>query len=397
VDQRDALAGIRVLEVGSLIAGPFAGRLLADFGAEVIKIESPVRADPFRDWGHGQVDGHALWWPVQSRNKKLVTLDLARGRDVFLKLVERSDIMVENFRPGTLERWDLGEKELTAVNPGLVLVRVSGYGQTGPQAGRPGFASVAEAASGLRSINGYPGQPPPRTGISLGDTVGALFATIGALIALLARGRDSQRRGQVVDVSLLEACVSLLESAIPEYDRLGTVRGPSGTRLDGIAPSNLYASRDGHWVVIAANTDGLFRALCQVMGRPGLADNPRFASHTARAQNQDAIDGIVASWAAGADRDQILTALDAAGVVCGPVNTIADVVADPQLLARQALVPHHDEEIGDLLAPGVVPRLSRTPGEVRWSGRWAPGADNDEVYRGLLGMDLEALREEGIV
>ena len=397
MDQRDALAGIRVLEVGSLIAGPFAGRLLADFGAEVIKVESPVRPDPFRDWGHGHVDGHALWWPVQSRNKKLVTLDLARGRDVFLRLVERSDVMVENFRPGTLERWNLGEKELTAVNPGLVLVRVSGYGQTGPHADRPGFASVAEAVSGLRSINGYPGQPPPRTGISLGDTVGALFAAIGALIALLARARDPARRGQVVDVSLLEACVSLLESAIPEYDRLGTVREPSGTRLDGIAPSNLYASRDSHWVVIAANTDRLFRALCQVMGSPALADDPRFATHAARARNQDAIDGIVASWAAGVDRGEILAALDAAGVVCGPVNTVADVVADPQLLARQALVTHHDEEIGDVLAPGVMPRLSRTPGEVRWSGRWALGADNDEIYRGLLGLDPEALREEGII
>lgn len=391
----NALNGIRVLEVGSLIAGPFAGRLLADFGAEVIKIESPSRPDPFRDWGQGRVDGHALWWPVQSRNKKLITLDLARGRDVFLKLVERSDVVLENLRPGTLERWNLGEKDLLAVNPGLVMVRVSGYGQTGPQASRPGFASVAEAASGLRSVNGYPGQAPPRTGISLGDTVGALFATIGTLLALVARGRDGQ--GQVVDVSLLEACVSLLESAIPEYDRLGTVRQPSGTRLDGIAPSNLYASRDGHWVIIAANSDPLFRSLCGAMGSPELADDRRFATHTARAASQDELDAIVAAWASSLDRDELLAALDEAGVVSGPVNTVADVVADPQLKARDALVPHHDELLGDLLAPGVVPRLSRTPGQVRWSGRWTPGAENEEIYGDLLGLDLGKLREERII
>lgn len=399
-EQVHALAGVRVLEIGSLIAGPFAGRLLADFGAEVIKIESPRRLDPFRDWGQGRVAGRSLWWPVQSRNKKLVTLDLVRGRELFLRLVERSDVVLENFRPGTLERWGLGEAELKAVNPGIVLVRVSGYGQTGPYAERPGFASVAEALSGMRSLNGYPGQPPPRTGLSLGDTLGAMFATIGTLLALIARDRDAGRRGQVVDVSLVESCLAMMESVIGEYDRLGAVRHPSGTRLDGIAPSNIYAGRDGRWVVIAANQDPLFRALCKAMGRPELADDPRFVTHVARGEHQDEIDAIVAAWAAELDADRIQAVLDEAGVVCGPVNTVAETVADPQVKARAAVVPHHDEEIGDVLGPGVVPRLSRTPGEVRWSGRWRPGADNDEIYGGLLGLpetEQRALRAEGVV
>lgn len=399
-EKMGALADLRVLEVGSLIAGPFAGRLLADFGAEVIKVESPGRPDPFRGWGRGHVDGHFLWWPVQSRNKKLVTLDLARGRELFLRLAERSDVVVENFRPGTLERWGLGEKELMAANPGLIMVRVSGYGQTGPTAQLPGFASVAEAMSGLRSLNGYPGEPPPRSGISLGDSLGALFATIGALVALLARDRDAERRGQVVDVSLLESCVAMMESAIGEYDRLGIIRQPSGTRLDGIAPSNIYASRDGHWVVIAANQDGLFRALCAAMGQPELMSDPRFTTHEARARHQDAIDQIVGDWVAGLDRAQVQAVLDRAGVVCGPLNTVAEVVADPQIRARDALVVHEDPAVGGVLGPGVVPRLSRTPGEVRWSGRWQPGADNEEIYGNLLELavaEIDALRADGII
>jgi formyl-CoA transferase len=337
---------------------------------------------------------------VQSRNKKLVTLDLGRGQDLFLRLVEHSDAVIENFRPGTLERWGLGYERLRDVNPGLVLVRISGDGQTGPRAARPGFASVAEARSGLRSLNGYQGQPPPRNGISLGDSLASLFATIGALAALLHRERSADGRGQVVDVSLTESCLALLESAIPEYDRLGLAREPMGSRLNGVPPSNIFRTRDDRWIVIAANHDTLFRRLCEAMGRPELADDARFATHVTRGERQDEIEEIVAEWARSHDASEIDEVLAAAGVACGPVNTIADVVADEHLHDRGAFVVQHDEEFGAFLGPGVVPQLSATPGSVRWSGRWTPGADNDEVFGDLLGLsgeERELLREGGVI
>ena len=395
-----ALSEVRVLEIGSLIAGPFAGRLLADFGADVIKIESPTRPDPFREWGQGKYQGRSLWWPVQSRNKKLITLDLRRGQDVFLRLVERSDLVIENFRPGTLESWGLGYDRLSEVNPGLILVRVSGYGQTGPHAQRGGFASVAEAVSGLRSLNGYPGQPPPRTGISLGDSLAGMFATIGGLTALLQRNASPDFRGQVVDVSLVESCLALLESSISEFDRLGVVREPTGSRLKDLAPSNIFRTADDRWIVIAANQDGLFRRLCEAMNRPELADDPRFATHDARAEHQEEIEAIVAEWAASATAEDIDTRLNAAGVVCGPVNTIADAVADEHLRSRDAFAIHRDSVLGDFLGPGVVPKLSGTPGAVRWSGNWQPGADNDQVFGELLGLtagERDRLKSEGVI
>lgn len=395
-----ALEGFRVLEVGSLIAGPFAGRLLGDLGAEVIKVEAPGKPDPFREWGQGHYRGRTLWWPVQSRNKKLVTLDMRRGPELFLRLVERSDVVIENFRPGTLERWGLGYERLQEVNPGVVLVRVSGYGQTGPHASRGGFASVAEAVSGLRSLNGYPGEPPPRTGISLGDSLGGLFAAIGALAALLYRGTAPGRRGQVVDVSLLESCLAMLESAIPEYDRLGLVREPAGSRLNGLAPSNIFRTADDRWIVIAANQDTLFARLCEQMGRHELITDPRFATHQARGDHQEEIDAIVAEWAATLPAAQIDQLLNDAGVVCGPVNTVADALEDEQLRSRGAFAVHADPELGDFLAPGVVPTLSDTPGSVRWSGEWQPGAHNDEVFAELLGLsddERAQLHRDGVI
>ena len=394
------LAGIRVLEIGTLIAGPFAGRILADFGAEVIKIEAPGRPDPLREWGHGQYRDRHLWWPVQSRNKKLVTLDLQRGQDLFLRLVERSDIVLENFRPGTLERWGLSYESLRGVNSRVVLVRVSGYGQTGPLAERAGYASVAEAVSGMRSLNGYRDQAPPRTGLSLGDSLAGLFAVIGALLALVSRQRSKEGAGQVVDVSLVESCLALLESVIPEYDRLGLIREPSGTRLDGIAPSNIYRTRDNRWLLIAANQDGVFRRLCHAMGRPALVDDPHFVDHVSRGDNADELDELVAEWAVGLDAGELEEILNRAGVVCGPVNTVAEVVAEEHLRAREAIVPHHDPELGDFLGPGVVPRLSSTPGSVRWTGPWLAGALNEEIFGGLLGVSdeqLEGLRQSGVI
>jgi formyl-CoA transferase len=385
------LQGVRVLEVGSLIAGPFAGRLLADLGAEVIKVEAPGRLDPAREWGPERYRDHALFWPVLSRNKKLITLDLKKGRETFLRLVEKSDIVIENFRPGTLEGWGLGYEQLRIANQGIVLVRVSGYGQTGPNAARSGFAAVAEAASGLRSLNGYPGEAPPRSGVSLGDSIAGLFAALGALTAIIERDRSSDHLGQVVDVSLIEACLALLESVIPEYDLLGTIRQPSGSGLSGVAPSNIFRSKDEKWVVIAAAQDNLFATLCSAMGHPDLADHPKFSSHLARGEHQDEVEAIVAQWVETKTVSELDEILLGAGIPYGPVNTVAEVVADPHLRARSALVTHHDEVLGELLGPGIMPRLSRTPGEVRWAGSWTAGAHNDEVFRELLGLSDEEM------
>ena len=389
-----ALDGIRVLEVGTLISGPFAGRLLGDMGAEVIKIEPPDSPDPLRTWGQAEVDGHRFFWTVHARNKKAATLNLRepRGRGLFLDLVERSDIIVENFRPGTLEKWNLGYDVLRERNRGIILVRVSGYGQTGPDAHRAGYASVAEAASGLRHMNGFPGGPPPRLALSLGDSLAGMFAMQGALAALYRRTVTGE--GQVVDAALTEACLAIQESTIPDYDVGGVVRGPSGTRLDGIAPSNIYKSADGSWVVIAANQDTVFRRLCAAMGQADLATDPRFVDHGARGRNQDELDAIIGRWAATRQPDDIIETLNAAGVIAGPINTVAEVVRDPQLRSRGMLVEHHDERTGrNVLGPGVIPSLSETPGGVRNAGSARPGQHNNEVYGGLLGLAADQIAE----
>ncbi len=396
------LAGLRVIELGTLLAGPFAGRLLGDMGAEVIKVEAPGKPDPLREWGQARYEGRTLMWPVQARTKKSVTLDLraSRGQELLLELVRVTDVLTENFRPGTLERWGLGYERLAEVNPGLVLARISGYGQTGPYAGRAGFASVAEAMGGLRHINGFPGEAPPRTGVSLGDSLAAMFAVQGILAALYHRDVLGGGRGQVVDVSLMESSFAMLESTVPEYDRLGIVREPTGTNLVGIAPSNIFRSRDDLWMVIAANSDNLFRRLCDAMGRPDLADDPRVSTHVARGENQQEIEGIVADWAAEHDAAEIDRILNDAGVVCGPIYTVADIFRDPQYAAREMLVEHVDPEFGPYVGPGIVPKFSETPGAVRWSGTWEHGSHNEEIYCGLLGLsdaELGRLREDGVV
>jgi formyl-CoA transferase len=396
-----ALDGIRVIEVGTLISGPFAGRLLGDMGADVIKVEPPGAPDPLRTWGQAELDGHHFFWTVHARNKKAVTLNLraAKGRELFLDLVAKSDIVVENFRPGTLEKWDLGYDVLHRRNRGIILVRVSGYGQSGPEAHKAGYASVAEAASGLRHLNGFPGGPPPRLALSLGDSLAGMFAAQGALAALYRRSITGE--GQVVDTALTESCLAIQESTIPDYDVGGVVRGPSGTRLERIAPSNIYRSVDGTWVVIAANQDTVFRRLCEAMGRPELSTDDRFATHVARGRNQDELDKIIGDWAAERQPADIIDTLSAAGVIAGPINTVAEVVEDPQLRARGMLVEHWDERINrPVLGPGIVPVLSETPGGVRNAGPARPGQHNDDVYRGLLGRstaELETLREEGVI
>ncbi|MFV8169945.1 CaiB/BaiF CoA transferase family protein [Mycolicibacterium peregrinum] len=396
-----ALDGIRVIELGTLISGPFAGRLLGDMGAEVIKIELPATPDPLRTWGQAELDGHHFFWTVHARNKKAVTLDLrtAKGRELFLDLVEKSDIIVENFRPGTLEKWNLGYDVLRERNKGIILVRVSGYGQTGPDAGKAGYASVAEASSGLRHMNGFPGGPPPRLALSLGDSLAGMFAAQGALAALYRRTVTGE--GQIVDTALTESCLAVQESTIPDYDVGGVVRGPSGTRLEGIAPSNIYQSANGSWVVIAANQDTVFRRLCAAMGSPELATDDRFSNHVARGRNQDELDKIIGDWAARRQPEDIIETLSQAGVISGPINTVAEVMQDPQLQARGMLADHWDERVQrNVKGPGVVPVLSESPGTIRNAGSARPGQHNDEVYGDLLGRSaqvLESLRAEGVL
>jgi formyl-CoA transferase len=396
-----ALDGVRALELGTLISGPFAGRLLGDMGAEVIKVELPSVPDPLRTWGQAELDGHHFFWTVHARNKKAVTLDLrkSRGRELFLELVERSDIIVENFRPGTLERWDLGYDVLRHRNRGIILVRVSGYGQTGPDASKAGYASVAEAVSGLRHLNGFPGGPPPRLALSLGDSLAGMFAAQGALAALYRRTVTGE--GQLVDVALTESCLAIQESTIPDYDAGGVVRGPSGTRLEGIAPSNIYRAADGSWVVIAANQDTVFARLCTAMGRPELITDDRFSTHAGRGHSQDELDEIIGDWAAQREHGEIIETLSAAGVIAGPINTVAEVVTDPQLRTRGMIAEHWDERVDRaILGPGIVPVLSETPGRIRNAGPATPGQHNAQIYTGLLhktAEELESLHDEGAI
>jgi crotonobetainyl-CoA:carnitine CoA-transferase CaiB-like acyl-CoA transferase len=397
---RGPLQGVRVLEMGQLIAGPFAGSRLADFGAEVIKIEPPRTGDPMRNWGRAY-EGSSLWWAVIARNKKSISLDLSheRGREIVKELVKDADAVVENFRPGTLEKWGLGPDELHQINPKLVIVRISGFGQTGPYASRPGFASVGEAMGGLRYINGFPGQVPPRCGISLGDTLAALFAFEGLLMALYWRDARGGT-GQVVDASILESCFAMLESTLPEYDKLGVVREPTGTGLGRLAPSNVYPTRDGRNLVIAANADPMFRRLARAMGQEELAQDPRFATHIPRGDHAAEIDAIIAEWSGSLDYDEVTAALDAHAVVWGPINSIADIVVDPQVQHREMVVRAQDPRFGEIAVPGVTPKLSMTPGRIGWLGRSAPGADNDEVLGQALGLTREqqaALAAEEVI
>lgn len=380
-----ALSGVRVVELGSLIAGPFATRMLGDFGAEVIKVESPTRPDPMRDWGRVRTGGRSLWWAIQSRNKHSIALDLKDEADftALRGLLDEADVLVENFRPGTLERLGLAPETLWASNPGLVIARVSGYGQTGASAQKPGYAAVAEAASGLRYLNGYPDQAPPRTGISLGDSLASLYAVQGIMMALYWRDGAGAGRGQVVDVSLVESCFSLLEGAVAEYAHSGVIPGPSGSRLKGIAPSNIYRSADGKWVVIAANQDTVYSRLTEAIGIPELANDPRFSSHVARGEHQDELDGIISTWASALTSEAIMRQLDAHGVPTSTVNTIEDIFTDPLFRERDMLVDvvENGERI---VHPGVVPRLSATPGRIAWSGK-----AEQELLADVIGSDTE--------
>ncbi|MFD3326633.1 CaiB/BaiF CoA transferase family protein [Streptomyces sp. NPDC058701] len=393
------LSDIRVIETGTLLAGPFCGQLLGDHGAEIIKLEDPGRGDPMRQWGRERPYGKSLWWPVVARNKMSVTCNLRteRGQELVRELVAQADVLVENFRPGTLERWGLGFEELAAVNPRLVMVRVTGYGQSGPYAPRAGFGSIGEAMGGIRHITGEPDRPPSRAGISLGDALAGTMAAYGAVMALHARERTGA--GQVVDSALYEAVLAYMESLLPEWEIGGYQRERTGPVLPNVAPSNVYPTADGAAVLIAANQDTVFRRLTEVMDRPDLAEDPKYATHGARGAHQSELDDIVTTWTAGHEAQALLAALHRAGVPAGKTFTASDMLTDPHFAAREAIVrlPHPD--FGEIPMQNVVPKLSATPGGVRWAGPEL-GAHNDEVYGGLLGLgaeQLEKLTADGVI
>ena len=373
------LAGVRVLELGSFIAGPFAGQLLADYGADVVKIEPPGKGDPMRAWGVTR-DGKSLWWPTIARNKRSVELDLRSddGQAVVLGLVRECDVVLENFRPGVMERWGLGYDRLREENQGIVVAHVSGFGRTGPYAEQAGFGSVAEALGGIRYTTGYPDRPPSRSGVSLGDSLAALFAVIGILAALVERERSGE--GQEVDVAIYEAVFALMESTIADYELGGVLRGRSGSRLAGVAPSNVYPTADGVDVVVAANADTVFARLAEAMGRPELASDERYATHAARGGHADELDALIADWTRPQHADELLERLNGAGVPAGKIADAASILADPHFAAREMIQRLRTEEGWDVPTSGVVPKFSRTPGAVRAPGP-ALGAHTEEVLR----------------
>ena len=392
------LADIRVVEMGQLLAGPFCGQILADFGAEVIKIEPPGAGDPMREWGQEKPHGKSLWFPVVGRGKKSVTLNLRteQGQDVARRLIATADILVENFRPGTMERWGLGPDALHALNPRLIMVRVTGYGQTGPYAHKAGFGAIGEAMGGLRHVVGSPDRPPSRMGISIGDSLAALHAALGALMALHARGNTG--RGQVVDSAIYEAVLNMMESLVTEYHQAGYVRERTGAILPNIAPSNVYPTRDGE-ILIAANQDTVFRRLCEAMNRPELAEDPRFRTHTARGERQAELDVLVADWTREQDSAELETLMEQHGVPAGRIYRAPEMLADPHFAAREAIVTVHHPELGEMKMQNVAPRLSDTPGRVRAPSP-ALGEHTDAVLRDILGMDAPAvatLRAAGVV
>jgi len=396
------LSGVRVIEMGQLVAGPFVGSRMADFGAEVIKVESPGQGDAMRHWGHHRYKGRSLWWPVLARNKKTISANLRekRGQDLVRRLIGQADVLVENFKPGTLEKWGLDPESLHVINPGLIIARVSGFGQTGPYSSRPGFASVGEAMGGLRYINGFPDQPPPRTGISLGDSLAGMFATQGVLMALYWRDTIGKGKGQVVDASITESCFAMLESALPEYDKVGFIRQPSGTGLANVSPSNIFPTKDEKWVVIAANLDAMFNRLCDAMEQPELADDPRYSTHQVRGENCDELDARIAEWTRGFTAAELDVRLDKHGVVSGPIYSIEDIANDPHFQARDMIQRYQDDDLGDIAVPGFVPVLSETKSEIAWLGSSEVGAHNEEIYCGLLGMtqtELQELKNDGII
>jgi formyl-CoA transferase len=393
------LSDVRVIELGQLLAGPFCGQLLGDFGADVVKVEEPGKGDPMRQWGREKPHGQSLWWPVVARNKRSVTCNLRapEGQDLIRRLVAEADVLLENFRPGTLERWGLAPEALWEINPRLIVTRVTGYGQDGPYAPRAGFGAIGEAMGGIRYVTGSPDRPPSRAGISLGDSLAATFACLGTLVALHARQRTG--RGQVVDAAIYEAVLALMESLLPEWAVAGYQRERTGAVLPNVSPSNVYPTADGDIVLVAANQDTVFGRLAQAMGQPELAADERFATHGARGANMDELDGVIAAWTATKDAGELLSTLDAAGVPAGRIFKAVDMLADPHFAAREAVVQVAHPRFGELPMQSVFPKLSVNPGRVRRAGPEL-GEHNNAVYRDLLGLsepDLARLAAAGVI
>jgi crotonobetainyl-CoA:carnitine CoA-transferase CaiB-like acyl-CoA transferase len=389
------LADLRVLELGQLIAGPFCGQLMGDLGAEVIKLEPPGTGDAMRAWGRGI----PVWWPVIARNKKSVTLNLreSEGQNLLKLLVSEADILIENFRPGTFEKWGLDYATLSEINPGLVMVRVSGFGQTGPYAQRAGYGSIGEAMGGIRYLAGDPDRPPSRVGLSIGDSLAATFACVGALAAI--HSRNTTGRGQIVDSAIYEAVLAMMESTIPEFTEAGLIRERSGSILPKTAPSNVYPSSDGEMIVMGANQDSVFARLCEAMGKPEYVTDDRFHDHVARGENQALLDDLISEWSATLTADALLESLETHGVPAGRIYRAPEMLTDPQFLARQSIVDVSHRDFKNLKMQNVVPRLSDTPGSVRWAGPEL-GEHNAEIYGGLLGLDAQeqsALADRGII
>ena len=392
------LQGIKVIELGTLIAGPFCARMLAEFGAEVIKIEPPGSGDPLRKWRKLH-EGTSLWWYAQARNKKSVTLDLKQpeAQEIVRKLAEGADVVVENFRPGAMEKWGLGWERLSKLNPGLIMVRLSGFGQTGPYRDRAGFGAIGESMGGLRYVTGYPDRPPVRVGVSIGDSIAALHGVIGALMALHHRNVNGGR-GQFVDVALYEAVFNMMESVLPEYGMFGFVRERSGASLPGIVPSNTYVSRDNRYVVIGANADSIFKRMMNAIGRPDLAQDPSLAHNDGRVARTGEIEKVIGDWVAAHDLAHVLDVLERADVPSGKIYDIADIAKDAHYAAREMIAEHRLKDGKSVKLPGIVPKLSATPGETKWVGPEL-GAHTAEVLSGL-GYDearQKELKKRGVI
>ncbi|MCJ0891515.1 CaiB/BaiF CoA-transferase family protein [Rhodococcus sp. ARC_M5] len=393
------LSDLRVVEMGQLLAGPFCGQLLADFGAEVIKLEPPGKGDPMRQWGREKPHGKSLWWPVVARNKKSVTCNLRteEGQALARNIIGKSDIVVENFRPGTLERWGLGYEDLRTLDPRLIMARVTGYGQDGPYSPRAGFGSIGEAMGGIRYVTGNPDLPPSRAGISLGDSLAAVFATIGVLTAVHHRERTG--RGQLVDSAIYEAVLAMMESLLPEYEIGGYQRERTGSVLPNIAPSNVYPTKGGEMILVAANQDSVYARLVTAMGRADLVSDPRYVDHASRGVNMEELDAIIGAWTAELGTDEVLDILHAAGVPAGRIYTARDMFDDPHFAAREAIVRLAHPDFGEIPMAGVVPKLSDSPGAVRHAGPEL-GEHNSDIYGSLLGLteaERAALVDRGII
>lgn len=394
------LDGFRVLEVGQLLAGPFVGSFLGYYGAEIIKVETPGDGDPIRKWRVLDEDGTSYWWRSLGRNKKCITANLRtdEGRDIVRRLAEQSDVIVENFKPGTMEKWGLGPEHLQASNPGLIYARISGYGQNGPYASRPGFASVCEGVGGFRYVNGFPGQAPVRPNLSIGDTLAGLHSALGILMACIHRLKDPEGRGQIIDTALYEAVFSMLEGVVPEYDGAGVVREPSGSTLTGIVPTNTYRCSDNKFIIIGANGDSIFKRLAEKMGRPDMAADPRFEDNAGRVEHEKEIDDAITEWTGSLSSEDALKAMEEVQVPSGPIYSVVDMLADEHFKAR-GLFEEVDVNGTSLKIPGMVPKLSRTPGRTDWAGPEV-GAFNDEILGGLLGFsddELKSMRDQGII